>query len=235
MAVFKIETITDAEGNVSFADETCIHLADIAYTTKQLVEPLLFSELMSEPLLLDHWSIDLACAMITVGCNEEVFQMNPLDYINPHERMMFVQIREICNRCKRIALTSLSAGLISDPDTPAKWIAWAKAKGYSTRHLEQQPSAPVVETTINAPVKMEEAAKQSNPVVVVDYASLPEETIINADDVMQWLKISRMTLNRRIKDEPLFPKPFKDGNLNKWEVKSIKKYITDCKNKGVKP
>ena len=89
--------------------------------------------------------------------------MNPLDYINPHERMMFVQIREIYNRCKRIAATSLSAGLISDPDTPTKWIAWAKAKILQHDTLEQQPSAPVVETTINAPIKMEEAAKQSQP------------------------------------------------------------------------
>ena len=231
MTDFEIKTITDAEGNVSFADETCIHLADIACTTKQLVEPLLFSELMSEPLLLDHWSIDLACAMITVGCNEEVFQMNPLDYINPYERMMFVQIREICNRCKRIALTSLSAGLISDPDTPAKWIAWAQSKGYSTAHLEQQPAAKVVETTPNAPVNTEEPATPSSPVMAPDYAAWPDSAIIDSKGVMQWLKMSRMTLNRRIKDEPLFPKPFKDGNLNKWQVGAIKQYIDSLKDR----
>lgn len=231
MTDFEIKTITDVEGNVSFTDETCEYLADLAYTTKQLVNPLLFSELMSEPLLLDHWSVDLACAMITVGCNEEVFQINPLDYSNPYERLMFVQIKEACKRCKRIALTSISANIINDPDTPANWLAWARTKGYSIAHLEQQPAAQVVETTSNAPAKIEEPAKPSTP--VTDYAALPDSAIVNFNDVLQWLKMSRMTLNRRIKDEPLFPKPFKDGSLNKWEVGAIRQYIDSLK--GRKP
>lgn len=231
MAGFEIKTITDVEGNVSFTDETYEYLADFVYKTKQLVEPLLFSELMSEPLLLDHWSIDLACAMITVGCNEEAFLINPLDYPNPHERMMFIQIKEACKRCTRIALTSISAGLINDPDTPANWLAWARTKGYSIAHLEQQPAAQVVETTPNAPAKIEEPVKPSTP--AMDYATLSDSAIVNFNDVLQWLKMSRMTLNRRIKDEPLFPKPFKDGSLNKWQAGEIKQYINSLK--GRKP
>lgn len=233
MANFEIKTITDSEGNVSFTDETYEYLSTLAYTTKQVVEPLLFLELISEPLLMDHWGVDLACSMVTVGCNEEVFQTNPLDYSNPYERLMFVQIKEACKRCKRIALTSISAGLINDPDTPANWIAWAKNKGYSTRHLEQQATPQTVEIASDAPVNMEEAVEPLSPAVVTDYAAWPDTAIVTFNDVMQWLKMSRMTLNRRIKYEQLFPKPFKDGSLNKWEVKSIKQYIADCKNKGV--
>lgn len=233
MAGFEIKTITDVEGNVSFTDETYEYLADFVYKTKQLVEPLLFSELMSEPLLLDHWSIDLACAMIAVGCNEDVFQINPLDYSNPYERIMYVQIKEACKRCKRIALTSISANIINDPDTPANWIAWAQSKGYSTAHLEQQPAAKVVETTSDTPANAEEPAKPSLPVITPDYAEKPDSAIINSKDVMQWLQMPRQTLNRRIKEGQSFPKPFKDGGLNKWEVGAIRQYIDSLK--GRKP
>lgn len=233
MADFEIKTITDAEGNVSFTDETYEYLANFVYKTKQLVEPLLFSELMSEPLLMDHWSVDLACSMVTVGCGEDVFQINPLDYSNPHERLMFIQVKEACKRCKRIALTSISAGLINDPDTPANWIAWAKNKGYSTRHLEQQATPQAVETTPDAPVKAEEPAKPLSQVMVTDYAAKPDSAIINSKDVRQWLQMPQQTLNRRIKDSQSFPKPFKDGNLNKWEVGAIRQYIDSLK--GGKP
>lgn len=230
MATFEIETITDEDGNVSFTDETCIHLADLAYTTKQIVDPLIYEESIVEALLMDHWHIDLACSMIAVGASEEVFDIDILDYPNPHERMLFIQVKEVCKRCKRIALTSVSAGTINDPDTPANWIAWAKAKGYKTHHLEQSPMQrhePAAPATPPA-AKPEEPAKPSAP--VTDYAALPDGTIINSNDLMQWLDISRMTLNRRIQ-EAGFPKPFKDGGKNKWHVIDIKQYIASLKGK----
>lgn len=191
----------------------------------QFLDPDL--RLNTEWLLYDHWSLDLAITLISIGCDIATYE-STFDVCCDWQ----VRLRLARNKCKRIALTSISAGLINDPDTPANWITWAKNKGYSTRHLEQQSTPQTVEIASDAPVKVEPAKPSAT---VTDYAALPDDKIINSKGVMQWLDFCRMTLNRRIKDEPLFPKPFKDGNLNKWEVKSIKQYIADCKNKGMKP
>lgn len=195
-----------------------------------------FEAKLDELLLHDNWPKATALTLIVCGCSDA----------EAHAYFMTVKptksfpewaytLTEGIARADRLADSSISAGALNDPDTPANWIAWARAKGYSTAHLEQQATPQAVETTSDASVKIEEPAKPLSPVVVTDYGSKPDTEIVTSNDVMQWLNMSRMTLNRRIKDEDLFPKPFKDGSLNKWEVKSIKQYIVDCKKKSVKP
>lgn len=190
-----------------------------------------FQPKLDELLLHDTWPKGTALTLIVCGCSDAEAHAYYMRLVGKEGFAEWAYtLTEGMSRADRLADSSISAGKLNDPDTPANWIAWAQSKGYSTAHLEQQPAAKVVETTPNAPAKIEEPIKPSAP--VTDYAALPDSAIVNSNDVMQWLIMSRTTLNRRIKDEPLFPKPFKDGSHNKWQAGEIKHYIDsikDCK------
>ncbi len=193
-----------------------------------------FEAKLDELLLHDNWPKATALTLIVCGCSDAEAHAY---YMTVKPTKSFPEwaytLTEGMARANRLADSSISAGALNDPDTPANWIAWARAKGYSTAHLEQQATPQAVETTPDAPVKAEEPAKSLSPVIVTDYAAKPDSAIINSKDVRQWLQMPQQTLNRRIKDSQSFPKPFKDGGLNKWEVGAIRQYIDSLK--GGKP
>jgi len=191
-----------------------------------------FDPKLDELLLHDTWPKGIALTLIVLGCSDAEGHAYYMTLVGKEGFAEWAYtLTEGMVRATRLADSSIDAGKLNDPDTPANWLAWARTKGYSIAHLEQQPAAQVVETTPNAPAKIEEPVKPSTP--AMDYATLSDSAIVNFNDVLQWLKMSRMTLNRRIKDEPLFPKPFKDGSLNKWQAGEIKQYINSLK--GRKP
>ena len=97
-------------------------------------------------LAYDSWGIELACKLITLGYPVDIERMideakswepgcEGIDRL--HSMLM------VYNRALSIAKSSVNAGLLKNPDTPANWLTWAKRKGYDVAHLESM-AAPVV-------------------------------------------------------------------------------------------
>ncbi len=79
--------------------------------------------------LMDVWDIDLAAKLIAVGGPIEV-----QDAVANGEAVM----AGAYGTCLSLARASVAARKIFDPDTPTRWIDWAKEKGYSVDHLVRE-------------------------------------------------------------------------------------------------
>ncbi len=92
-----------------------------------------------ESMFYDSWDKDLAIKMIALGYQMDLDIMSD-EKINwsadasGHD--CYNTIFSTYWRIKGIAESSISAGQINDPDTPANWISWANGKGYNTDHLD---------------------------------------------------------------------------------------------------
>lgn len=88
--------------------------------------------------LYDSWSIDLACKLITLGYPVHLEGMAEEVKGWPQDcegRDRFNTMVWVYDRALSIAKSSVQAGKIKEHDTPAKWIEWAKSKGYRVAHL----------------------------------------------------------------------------------------------------
>lgn len=98
-----------------------------------------YSAGMLDPwILYDSWSLDLACRLVTLGypVDLEAHAKEAKDW--PPDAPGCCSLRamiQVFDRALSIAHSSVAAGTIKDPDTPANWIAWAEGKGYSVTHL----------------------------------------------------------------------------------------------------
>lgn len=102
-------------------------------------------EYIEEWLSYDSWTLKMACLLITIGYPadlnakiEEAKDWPPDAYGRDHLSSCLT----VYGRAASIARSSIAAGLLQDPDTPARWLDWAKRKGYSVAHLELIKTAP---------------------------------------------------------------------------------------------
>ena len=108
----------------------------------------------AEWAIYDSWGIEFACKLITLGYPVDLKRMAeevkgwPADAWG---RDNFYSMVSVYSRALNIANSSVKAGTIKDPDTPAKWIEWAKGKGYSVAHLTHAAK----ETNEGEPRKLE--------------------------------------------------------------------------------
>lgn len=113
----------------------------------------------------DSWESELAVKMIVIGyrldiqaCWDDAKEW-PFDSYGANRARNFIDVYQ---RGMSIAESSIAAGLLKSPDTPANWLAWAERKGYDVTHIKPQAPpeipttdatpAPVADSTSNAPV-----------------------------------------------------------------------------------
>lgn len=89
-------------------------------------------------LSYDSWDAEHAVKLITIGYDLDIrsYWDEAKDW--PEGSTGLDRGRayiEVYTRGMSIAESSIAAGLLKNPDTPANWLAWAKRKGYKTDHL----------------------------------------------------------------------------------------------------
>lgn len=103
----------------------------------------------------DSWSAELAIRLITIGYNLDIQRCwdEAIDYpygsTGKDSAWAYVDVYE---RGMSIAQSSIAAGLLKNPDTPANWLAWAKCKGYDVAHLKHPQTSPATNTATPEPV-----------------------------------------------------------------------------------
>ena len=88
-------------------------------------------------IVYDAWSLELACKLITLGYPVDLEAKAKEAKNWPPDAWgwdMFLAMIQVFERACSIARSSVAAGKIKDPDTPAHWIAWAQRMGYSVAH-----------------------------------------------------------------------------------------------------
>lgn len=128
----------------------------------------------------DSWSAELAIRLITIGYNLDIQRCwdEAIDYpygsTGKDSAWAYVDVYE---RGMSIAQSSIAAGLLKNPDTPANWLAWAKCKGYDVAHLKHPQTSPATNTA--TPAREESESISAND--TIDYASLASrEQLIKA-------------------------------------------------------
>ena len=124
----------------------------------QFLRPIPF-ECLDPWTSYDSWDAELAIRLITIGYNLDIkaYWDEAKDF--PHGSTGWDAARayiDVYQRGMSIAKSSIAAGLLRNPDTPANWLAWAERKGYSVTHLKSQAAAPapvpvVADSASNAP------------------------------------------------------------------------------------
>lgn len=107
--------------------------------------------------LYDSWPLKTACKLIVIGYPVDLDARfaEAKDWpANSEGRMWNFAAGSVLQRAMEIASSSVKAGLLSDPDTPANWLAWAERKGYDVKHLKPlaTPPSTVQNGTVTAPV-----------------------------------------------------------------------------------
>jgi hypothetical protein len=93
----------------------------------------------------DSWDLELACKLVTVGypVDLEAKEKELKDSLfhttggRCDSLSSLSAMKQVINLARNIAQSSVAAGKIKDPDTPANWIKWAKGKDYKVAHLER--------------------------------------------------------------------------------------------------
>ena len=103
----------------------------------------------------DSWDAELAIKLITIGYDLDInsYWNEAKDF--PYGSTGWDSARayvDVYQRGMSIAQSSIAAGLLKGPDTPANWLAWAKRKDYDVAHLECPQTAPATDTAPQAPV-----------------------------------------------------------------------------------
>ena len=111
----------------------------------QFLRPIPF-ECLDPWTSYDSWDAEHAIRLITIGYNLDIkaYWDEAKDF--PHGSTGWDAARayiDVYQRGMSIAKSSIAAGLLRNPDTPANWLAWAERKGYSVTHLKSQPAPPV--------------------------------------------------------------------------------------------
>lgn len=161
----------------------------------------------------DSWSIELAIKLITIGCNLDIEAYWLMAKEWPHGSTgldnAFAHI-EVYDRGVNIANSSIAAGLLKNPDSPANWLAWAKRKGYDVSHLEHSQTAPSTDT---APV----SANSESLVVKIDVGdgtfrdALPVRAIPYVTGWQEHYGIEPQTIAKRLK-------PLEGADFTKWDI-----------------
>lgn len=151
----------------------------------------------------DAWSLELACKLITIGSPVDIVDL----YIEQEETLYdpgedmsnynaatdkLTSTLAVYERARVIAQSSTKLNLINDPDSPAKWIAWAKSKGYSVTHL-----LPPDSQTIKSKPSIKGISKAA---VINAFEGLhfDRNGWNNAlSDVPKWIEICRVTPGRK--------------------------------------
>lgn len=113
--------------------------------------------------LYDSWPLKTACKLIVIGYPVDLDARfaEAKDWpANSEGRMWNFAAGSVLQRAMEIASSSVKAGLLSDPDSPSNWLAWAERKGYDVTHLKPQamPPSTVQNQTVPAPVVAESAS-----------------------------------------------------------------------------
>lgn len=118
-------------------------------------------ELLDPWISYDSWRAELAIKLITIGYDLDInaYWDEAKDW--PHGSTgldsAFAYV-DVYQRGMSIAQSSVEAGLLKNPDTPAKWLAWAKRKGYDVAHLEPRQTEPATVNATPAPVMESDSA-----------------------------------------------------------------------------
>ena len=112
----------------------------------------------------DSWDAELAIKLITIGYDLDInsYWDEAKDF--PYGSTGWDSARayvDVYQRGMSIAQSSIAAGLLKCPDTPANWLAWAKRKGYDVAHLECPQTAPATDTATPAPVAKTKAKRRT--------------------------------------------------------------------------
>ncbi len=141
----------------------------------------------------DSWDAEIAIKLITIGYNLDIraywdeakdFPYGSTGCDSAHAYVYVYQ------RGMSIAKSSIAAGPLKDPDTPANWLAWAKRKGYDVEHLEHPQiyaatPAPIT-TAIKEPSWKELAQSKAREFIAAEKKSdrYPNQLVI-ADRIAQ--------------------------------------------------
>jgi len=173
------------------------------------------AEIFDKPLghwdSFDSWSLDLACKLVTVGYPADLeVREKALKDLLPDTTTGIVSslaslsaMKQVINRARDIAQTSVAAAEIKDPDTPTNWIKWAKGKNYKVAHLERYISQAPNESATDERSKKVRAALRAKAVpntrgckriILENWDAICKEYGPAADgtQVLRWLKNAKV-------------------------------------------